>query len=94
MCQKLSLNLLVLSKKNTSLNQIRFFQGSNREYKIKQLIYLYRLKKIKLLYIKQKITSFIDLNKINFYETKKYWEEIIPKDNYFIIEKMSFTSSD
>ena len=29
-------------------------------------------------------------NKINFYESKKYWEEIIPKDNYFIIERDEF----
>ena len=44
----------IILKKNTSLNQIRFFQGSNIEKKLNKLIYLYQLKKIKLLLIKQK----------------------------------------
>ena len=81
----------IIVKKNTSLNQIRFFQGLNREYKIKQLNISVSIKKNKITaYKAKKITSAIDLNKINFYESKKYWEEIIPKDNYFIIEKDEF----
>ena len=44
----------IILKKNTSLNQIRFFQGSNIEKKLNKLIYLYQSKKIKLLLIRQK----------------------------------------
>ncbi|GIR67597.1 MAG: hypothetical protein CM15mP72_1070 [Pelagibacteraceae bacterium] len=41
-------------------------------------------------YKAKKITSAIDLNKINFYKSDKYWEKIIPEDNYFIIERDEF----
>ena len=81
----------IILKKNTSLNQIRFFQGSNREHKIKQFNISVSIKKNQITaYKAKKITSAIDLNKINFYETKKYWEEIIPEDNFFIIERDEF----
>ena len=81
----------IILKKNTSLNQIRFFQGPNREHKIKQFNISVSIKKNQITaYKAKKITSAIDLNKINFYETKKYWEEIIPEDNFFIIERDEF----
>ena len=81
----------IILKKNTSLNQVRFFKGSNIEEKIKQINISVSIKKNQITaYKAKKITSAIDLNKINFYESKKYWEEIIPKDNYFIIERDEF----
>ena len=41
-------------------------------------------------YKAKKITSAIDLNKLNYYQTEKYWEKIIPDDSYFIIERDEF----
>ena len=41
-------------------------------------------------YKAKKITSAINLNKINYYKLYKYWEKIIPEDNYFIIERDEF----
>tara|TARA_A100001011_G_scaffold4986_1_gene5776 strand:+ start:5067 stop:6059 length:993 start_codon:yes stop_codon:yes gene_type:complete len=81
----------IILKKNTSLNQIRFFQGSNIKEKIKQINISVSIKKNQITaYKAKKITSAIDLNKINFYKSHKYWEKIIPEDNYFIIEKDEF----
>ena len=31
-----------------------------------------------------------NINKINYYHKEMYWEEIIPKEDYFIIEKDEF----
>ena len=81
----------IIVKKNISLNQIRFFQGSTNKYKIKQFNLSVSIKKNKIsAYKAKKITSAIDLTKINFYRKDKYWEKIIPDDNYFIIEKDEF----
>ncbi len=81
----------IIIKKNTSLNQIRFFQGSNKVNKFKQINISVSIKKNYVTaYKAKKITSAIDLNKINFYKVSKYWEEIIPEDNYFIIERDEF----
>ena len=81
----------IIIKKNTSLNQIRFFQGTNIESKFKQINISVSIKKNQVTaYKAKKITSAIDLNKINFYKVSKYWEEIIPDDNFFIIERDEF----
>ena len=40
--------------------------------------------------IPEGLCANIDLNKINYYKTEKYWEEIIPEENYFIVEKNEF----
>ena len=81
----------IIIKKNISLNQLRFFQGSNIEDKINQISISVSIKRNKLTaYKAKKITSAINLNKKNFYESDKYWEKIIPKDNYFIIERDEF----
>ncbi len=81
----------IIIKKNTSLNQIRFFKGSNIENKIKQINISVSINKKQITaYKAKKITSAIDLNKINFYRSDKYWEKIITKDNYFIIERNEF----
>ena len=81
----------IILKKNISLNQIRFFKGSDFENKIKQTKINVSIKKNQIsAYKAKKITSAIDLNKINFYKSEKYWEKIIPKNNYFIIEKNEF----
>ncbi len=81
----------IIIKKNTSLNQIRFFQGSNIENKFKQINISVSIEKNQVTaYKAKKITSAIDLNKINFYKVSKYWEKIIPEDNYFIIERDEF----
>ncbi len=81
----------IILKKNTSLNQIRFFKGSNIKDKIRQINISVSIKKNQITaYKAKKITSAIDLNKINFYKSNKYWEKIIPEDNYFIIERDEF----
>tara|TARA_B100000963_G_scaffold345772_1_gene350234 strand:+ start:3344 stop:4336 length:993 start_codon:yes stop_codon:yes gene_type:complete len=81
----------IIVKKDTSLNQIRFFQGSNRGYKIKQFNISVSIKKNKITaYKAKKITSAINLNKVNYYKSDKYWEKIIPEENYFIVEKDEF----
>ena len=81
----------IILKKNTSLNQIRFFQGSNIEHKIKYINLSVSIKSKNITaYKAKKITSAIDLNKINFYRAEKYWEKIIPEDDYFIIERDEF----
>ena len=81
----------IILRKGTSLNQIRFFQGSNIENKLKQINISVSIKKNQVTaYKAKKITSAIDLNKTNFYKVSKYWEEIIPEDNYFIIERDEF----
>ena len=81
----------IILKKNTSLNQIRFFKGTKIESKTKHInISVSIIKDQITAYKAKKITSAIDLNKINFYKANKYWEEIETKDNYFIIEKDEF----
>ncbi len=81
----------IILKKNTSLNQMRFFKGSNAENKIKEVKISVSIKSNQIsAYKAKKITSAIDLNKINFYKLDKYWEKIIPDDNYFIIERDEF----
>ena len=81
----------IIIKKNISLNQIRFFKGSNIDLKTKQVNISVSIRKGQITaYKAKKITSAINLNKINFYKSSKYWEKIIPKDNYFIIERNEF----
>ena len=81
----------IIIKKNISLNQIRFFQGSNIEEKIKQIKISVSIKKNQITaYKAKKITSAIDMNKINYYKSDKYWDKIIPEDKYFIIERDEF----
>lgn len=78
-------------KNNISLNQIRFYKGpkgksTQREQKISVNI----KKGTVSAYKAKKITSAIDMSKINYYEKDMYWEKIIPKEDYFIIEKDEF----
>ncbi len=81
----------IIVKRNISLNQLRFFKGSNEKNSIKKINISVAIKKNSIsAYKAKKITSAIDLNKINFYKSDKYWEKIIPKDNYFIIERDEF----
>ena len=81
----------IVIKKNISLNQIRFFQGPYMENKTKQINISVSIERNKIsAYKAKKITSAIDLNKIKFYKSEKYWEKIIPEDNYFIIERDEF----
>ena len=81
----------IILKKNTSLNQIRFFQGSNIDKKIQQINLSVSIKRNQITaYKAKKITSAIDLNKLNFYKADKYWEKIKTNDNYFIIERDEF----
>ncbi len=81
----------IILRKNTSLNQIRFFKGSNIENKVKQINISVSIKRNQITaYKAKKITSAIDLNKINFYKLESYWEKITTKANYFIIERDEF----
>ena len=81
----------IIVKRNISLNQLRFFKGSNEKNRIKKINISVEIKKNSIsAYKAKKITSAINLNKINFYKSNKYWEKIIPKDNYFIIERDEF----
>ena len=81
----------IILKKNTSLNQIRFFQGSNIDKKIQQINLSVSIKRNQITaYKAKKITSAIDLNKLNYYKADKYWEKIKTNDNYFIIERDEF----
>ncbi len=81
----------IIIQKDSSLNQIRFFKGSNIDKKVKQINISVAINKNQITaYKAKKITSAIDLNKVNFYKLDKYWEKIIPEDNYFIIEKDEF----
>ena len=81
----------IIVKRNISLNQLRFFKGSNEKNRIKKINISVAIKKNSIsAYKAKKITSAIDLNKINFYKSNKYWEKIIPKNNYFIIERDEF----
>ena len=81
----------IILKKNISLNQIRFFQKSNKDYKPKKINLSVSIKRNQVTaYKAKKITSAIDLNKINFYNSEKYWEKIIPQNNNFIIERDEF----
>ena len=77
-------------KKNICLNQVRFFEGSD-EYIQKKLKISVSIQKDKVsAYRAKKITSSINLDKINHYQKEKYWEEIVPKSDSFIIEKDEF----
>ena len=81
----------IIIKENISLNQIRLFKGLNSENKIKQLnISVSILKNQISAYKAKKITSAINIDKINYYKSDKFWEKIIPKENNFIIEKDEF----
>ncbi len=78
-------------RKNISLNQVRFFQGKENEHiQRKQKISVSIKKNCVSAYKAKKITSSINLQKINHYKKNLYWEEIIPEDNSFIIEKDEF----
>ena len=78
-------------KSNISLNQVRFFQGKENEVvKRKQKISVSIKKGLVSAYKAKKITSSINLRKINYYNKNLYWEKIIPDDNSFIIEKDEF----
>ncbi len=78
-------------KNNISLNQVRFFQGKENEVvKRKQKLSVSIKKGLVSAYKAKKITSSINLRKINYYNKNLYWEKIIPDDNSFIIEKDEF----
>ena len=78
-------------KKNTSLNQIRFYKKFDRDIKKKEQKISVHIKKGTIsAYKAKKITSSININKINYYHKEMYWEKIIPKEDYFIIEKDEF----
>ena len=67
------------------------FENCWKMIKTKQIKISVSIKKNQITaYKAKKITSAIDLNKISFYKSNKYWEEIIPVDNSFIIEKDEF----
>ena len=76
--------------KNICLNQVRFFEGTDESLKKKLKISVSIQKGKVSAYRAKKITSSIDLTKINHYLKEKYWEEIVPKNNSFIIEKDEF----
>ena len=81
----------IIIKENISLSQIRLFKGLNSENKIKQLnISVSILKNQISAYKAKKITSAVNIDKINYYKSDKFWEKIIPKENNFIIEKDEF----
>ena len=78
-------------KKNTSLNQIRFYEKSDNDIQKKEQKISVHIKKGTVsAYKAKKITSSININKINYYYKEMYWEKIIPKEDYFIIEKDEF----
>ena len=81
----------IILKKNLSLNQIRFFKDSTTEDKIKHVNISVSIKQNEITaYKAKKITSAIDISKINFYKSERYWEKIVPRDSYFIIERDEF----
>ena len=78
-------------KKNISLNQIRFYKGPKGESTQREQKISVNIKKGTVsAYKAKKITSSIDMSKINYYKKDMYWEKIIPKEDYFIIEKDEF----
>ena len=77
-------------KKNICLNQIRFFEGYDENIHRKLKISVSIQKGKVSAYRAKKITSTINLNKINYYYKEKYWDEIVPKSDSFIIEKDEF----
>jgi len=78
-------------KNNISLNQIRFYKGPKGESTQREQKISVNIKKGTVsAYKAKKITSAIDISKINYYEKDMYWEKIIPKEDYFIIEKDEF----
>ena len=78
-------------KNNISLNQIRFYKGPKGESTQREQKISVNIKKGTVsAYKAKKITSSIDMSKINYYEKDMYWEKIIPKEDYFIIEKDEF----
>ena len=81
----------IIVKKGISLNQVRFIHGNGSENFLFNQKLSVDIKKNKIsAYKAKKITSSINLNKINFYEKGSYWETIIPSDNSFVIEKDEF----
>lgn len=81
----------IIIKKGISLNQVRFINGNESENFLFNQKLSVDIKKNKVsAYKAKKITSSINLNKINFYDKESYWETIIPNDNSFIIEKDEF----
>jgi len=81
----------IIVKKGISLNQVRFINGNESENFLFNQKLSVDIKKNKVsAYKAKKITSSINLNKINFYDKQSYWETIIPNDNSFIIEKDEF----
>ena len=81
----------IIVKKGISLNQVRFINGNQNENFIYNQKLSVDIKKNKVsAYKAKKITSSINLNKINFYDTESYWERITPNDSGFIIEKDEF----
>ena len=85
--QSFSINI----KNNVSLNQVRFFQGKeDNNIKQKQKISVSIKRGVVSAYKAKKITSSINLRKINYYKKDLYWDEIIPDSNCFIIEKDEF----
>jgi len=81
----------IIIKKGISLNQVRFINGNESENFLFNQKLSVDIKKNKVsAYKAKKITSSINLNKINFYDKESYWETIIPNDNCFIIEKDEF----
>ena len=78
-------------KNNISLNQIRFYKGPKGESTQREQKISVNIKKGTVsAYKAKKITSAINMSKINYYEKDMYWEKIIPKEDYFIIEKDEF----
>ena len=77
-------------KKNICLNQVRFFEGPDENIQKKLKISVSIQKGKVSAYRAKKITSSINLNKINHYLKEKYWEKIVPKSDSFIIEKNEF----
>ena len=77
-------------KKDICLNQVRFFKGYDENIHRKLKISVSIQKDKVSAYRAKKITSTINLNKINHYYKEKYWEEIVPKSDSFIIEKDEF----
>ena len=81
----------IMIKNNISLNQIRFYKGPKGESTQREQKISVNIKKSTVsAYKAKKITSAIDMSKINYYEKDMYWEKIIPKEDYFIIEKDEF----
>ena len=82
----------IILKKGISLNQIRLYKDEDKNLNFikSQNISIYIQQNKISAYKAKKNTSAINLNKINHYKISDFWEKIIPKKNYFIIEKDEF----